>query len=113
MVRALTEGPNHRRDFVTARLVLRGIEKRRHPRAEAARARVLEMMTRLDTILSRLPEEAPPEDLQEIDRIVNALRTADQSLSRGIVVAGMQSLELARARIERMHRRLEEGEPRI
>lgn len=98
--------PNHRRDVITAKSVLRGIEKRRHARAEAAREKVLLMLASLDTILSRLPEDAPAEDLAEIERIVTTLRTADQSLSRGVLASGMQSLDLARARIERMAARL-------
>lgn len=100
--------PSHIRDVITAKSVLRGIERRRHSRAELARSKVLEMLAELDTILSQLPEDATNSDLAEIERIVNTLRTADQSFQRNILTSGMQSLDLARARIARMAARLRE-----
>ncbi len=103
--------PNHRREVITAKSVLRGIEKRRHARAETAREKVLRMLAALDTIMSRLPEDAAASDLAEIERIVNTLRTADQSLSRGVTSSGMQSLDLARARIDRLADRLRDDAP--
>lgn len=107
----VTTDKTHRRDVIAAKAVLRGIEKRRHARAESARERVLRMMALLDTLLTRMPEDAPETDMREIERIVNALRTADQSLSRGITGEGMQALELAGARIQRLAARFQDQGP--
>ena len=51
------------------------------------------MMAKLDSVLSRLPDDVADEDLREIERIVTTLRTADQSLwSEGRIAKYRQSL---------------------
>ena len=89
-----------------AKSVLRNIERRRHARADRARDRVMAILGNLDVILAHLPEDAPDDDLREIERIVTALRTADQDLANGRLGAGMQALDLARARVDRLAMRL-------
>lgn len=89
-----------------ARATLRSIDRRRHARADRARERVATILGNLDVILMHLPEDAPADDLREIERIVNALRTADQNIGAGKLPAGMQALDLARARVDRMAMRL-------
>lgn len=93
--------PNPRRDFLHARSMLRTLERRRNQRAQA-RERVLEMMASLDLVIAQLPEALDPGMLSEIERVVITLRTADQSIEDGQVRSGLQSLDLARARIERL-----------
>lgn len=102
---------NHRRDVMTAKFVLHAIDRRRNPRVESAHDKVLGMFAALDMILTQMPEDAPDSDLEEIERIVTTLRTADQSFSQGGSSSGMQSLELARARIERLALRIRPEEP--
>jgi exonuclease VII small subunit len=92
-----------------AKTVLSNIERRRSARTSTARQRVLGMAAMLDVILARMPESPAEADLREIERIVNALHTADQNLARGAVSAGLQIFELARARIQRLAARLERG----
>lgn len=100
---------SHRRDVMTAKFVLHTIGRRRNPRVENAHDKVLAMFAALDTILTEMPEDAATSDLAEIERIVTTLRTADDSFVHGNSNAGMQSLELARGRIERLAMRLREA----
>lgn len=82
------------------------IKGRRHTSAESARERVMAMMADLDVVLLHLPEDPPDEIITEVERVVITLRTADQCLSDGNSASGMQSLELAKARLDRLAARL-------
>ena len=95
-----------RRDAHTARVVLRMINGRRHTSSASASERVMEMMAHLDVVLLNLPEDPPADMISEIERIVVTLRTADQNFSDGNSASGMQSLELAKARLDRLAAKL-------
>lgn len=102
----MTNGSTTRRDAHTARVVLRMIKGRRHTRAATANERVMAMMADLDKVLLYLPQDPPDDVIAEIERVVMTLRTADQCLSDGNSASGMQSLELAKARLDRIAARL-------
>lgn len=109
-----TEGRSTHRETVSAKALLCMIEMRRHSSAESARERVMAMMAALDAIILHLPEDPPDEVLVEVERVVTTLRTADESLQSGDSRTGIQSLDLAKGRLERLRKRLmpedEEGE---
>ena len=105
-VNELTFDVSHRRDVNTAKSLLNSIDKRRSVRSEVVRQRVLAVFALLEVLLSRLPEEPAESDMHEIERIVAALRSADANLGHGARTAGVQALELAKARTERLAARL-------
>ncbi|MCK5941998.1 MAG: hypothetical protein KAI24_08530 [Planctomycetes bacterium] len=75
--------------------------------------RINEMMAFLDSVILRLPEDPPDAMVEELDRVVTTLRTADGSLQGGNESATMQMLDLARARLQRFAKQVDEfgGQP--
>ncbi|MCR9245286.1 MAG: hypothetical protein NXI31_09660 [bacterium] len=102
----MSKSSTTRRDAHTARVVLRMIDGRRHTSAASARERVMAMMADLDVVLLNLPEDPPDDLIQEVERIVVTLRTADESLSQGDSGSGMQMLGLAKSRLDRLASRM-------
>lgn len=94
------------RDAQSARSVLRKIGNHRHSNATSARDRVLDMMAGLDFVILHLPDDPPDDVMAEIERIVTTLRTSDEAFVSGNTRTGMQSLELARARLDRLTKQL-------
>lgn len=94
------------RDAQTVRAVLRRIGARKHTSAEGARERILAMMAALDYVMAHLPEDPPDDVVTEIERVVTTLRTSDDAFGAGNARSGMQTLDLARARLERLSRSL-------
>ena len=86
--------------------MLRMIQRHRHSQAASARERVLATLADLDLVILRLPEDPPDDMVAEVERIVMSLRNADETLSRGDARSGMQSLDLAAARLHRLADRL-------
>lgn len=95
-----------RSDAHNARVMLRMIQRHRHSQAASARERVLSTMADLDLIILRLPEDPPQDLVDEVERIVSALRNADVRLADGDSRAGMLQLDLASARLRRLADRL-------
>ena len=91
--------------------MLRMIQQRRHIQTASARERVLATLADLDVVMLRLPEDPPQQLVAEIERIVQSLRNADESLERADSRAGMLSLELASARLRRLAAELPELPP--
>ncbi|MCA8949011.1 MAG: hypothetical protein KDE27_05880 [Planctomycetes bacterium] len=102
----MTKSSTTRRDAHTARVVLRMIKGRRHTSAASASERVMSMMADLDKVLLYLPQDPPDDIITDVERVVMTLRTADQCLTDGNTASGMQSLDLARARLDRIAARL-------
>lgn len=96
----LSKASVSRRDTHKARVLLRMIEHRDGETA-GTRDHVLQMMAALDAVLTHLPDDPPDHVVAELERIVTTLRTADSCLSSGNKSGGLQTLELARARLER------------
>lgn len=98
--------PEPGRQVSEAKNVLRRIGRRVDQRSETTRQRIQRLLVSLDAILSTLPEDVPESTLKEVERIVQALHTADQSWNQGQQTSARQSLELAGARIDRLARDL-------
>lgn len=73
--------------------------------------RIEQMMAALDSVIMRLPADPPDHMVQEFDRVVTTLRTADENVQSGNTAGSRQSLELAKARIERFAKLVEDYEP--
>lgn len=97
-----------RRDAYSARALLRRIGGRDERFGDSVRERINEMMSFLDAVILRLPEDPPEDMVEELDRVVTTLHTADASLVDGNNAASLQMLELARARLERFAQRVED-----
>lgn len=97
----LSKASVSRRDTHKARVLLRMIEHRDGEGVAGTRDHVMQMMAALDAVLARLPDDPPDHVVAELERIVTTLRTADACLQSGNAAGGMQTLELARARLER------------
>lgn len=93
---------------VKAKAVLWRMQARKQLRTERMRERIGHMLAGLDTILSRLTEDTSEHDLAEVEKIVVALHTADCSITSGALPSALQSIDLARARIERLRDSLPE-----
>jgi hypothetical protein len=91
--------------------MLRMIQRHRHSQAATARELVVTTMADLDQVLLRLPPEPDEAIINEIARIVTTLRTADQQLGAANSRGGMQALDLACARLQRLARSLPELPP--
>ena len=87
------------------------IQRHRHTQTASAFERVGLTLSDLDLVILRLPEDPPENLVAEVERIVRSLRNADEALSRGDSRAGMQSLDLASARLRRLAAQLPELPP--
>jgi hypothetical protein len=96
-------GPSPRRNFLRARVVLRSFA-RRSERADAQR-RVTAMLAMLDVVIGQLPEDVDDDTLADVERVVTTLRTADASIENDQITSGLQSLDLAQARLSRLAQR--------
>ena len=102
---------NTRRDAHSAKVMLRMIDHRGKSAGLHASQRIEQMMAALDSVIMRLPEDPPDDMVQEFDRIVTTLRTADENVQAGNASSSRQSLDLAKARIERFAKLVEDYEP--
>lgn len=78
---------------------------------ETVRCRIMRYMAALDLVILRLPEDPPDSMVDELDRIITTLRTAEQSAMGGTKQGALGLLDLAGARIERFAKVVEEYEP--
>ncbi|MCA8973337.1 MAG: hypothetical protein KDC98_01380 [Planctomycetes bacterium] len=90
------------RTTVAAKALLCMMKTRRHDRAESAHERIAATMAALDTVIVHLPDDPTDDQVAEVDRIVTALRTADECLGNGNTHSGIQLLDLARGRVQRL-----------
>jgi len=98
-----------RRDAYSARVMLRRIGARDEDFGETVQDRINEMMAFLDAVILRLPDDPPDDMVEELERVVTTLGTADQSLVDGNNTASLQMLDLARARLERFAQQVEDA----
>lgn len=96
---------------VKAKAVLWRMQARNQLRTERMREQIMSMLAGLDTILSRLTEDTSEQIMAEVEKIVLALHTGDCSITSGSLTSALQSIELARARIERLRSSLPEKPP--
>ncbi|MFN3241183.1 MAG: hypothetical protein ACE37K_06680 [Planctomycetota bacterium] len=94
-----------RRDAYSARVMLRRIGGRDEQFGATIRERIDEMMAFLDAVILRLPDDPPDDMVEELERVVTTLSTADASLASGNSTASLQMIDLARARLERFVRK--------
>ena len=101
--------PNNCRDAHTAKVVLRVIGNRSQGNRNSVRDQIVHMTLSLDEVILKLPEDPPDDMVAELERIVTALRTADQSLLAEQIPAALSSLELARQRLDRFVKTIDEA----
>lgn len=87
--------------------MLRRIGGRDEEFGKTIRERIDEMMAFLDAVILRLPEDPPDNMVEELERVVTTLRTADTTLLEGNSPAALQMIDLARARLERFAKQVE------
>ena len=83
------------------------IDSRRHSGSVSTHARVMDMMEALDAVLLRLPPDPDDWMVNEVERIVITLRTADEHIVNKNSTGALQFLDLARARLGRFVDRLD------
>ena len=71
----------------------------------------MRFMAALDAVILRIPEEAPKDMVDELDRIITTLRTAQQAAEDNSMQGAVATLDLAGARIERFAKVVEEYDP--
>ena len=101
--------PKPSRDAYSAKVVLRVIGKRAQGNRDSIRNQIVHMTLSLDEIIMKLPDDPPDDMVAELERIVTALRTADNSLLANEVPAALGSLDLARKRLDRFVQRIDEA----
>lgn len=79
--------------------------------SDSVRARIMHFMAALDAIILRLPEDPPMSMVDELDRIITTLRTAQHAAIGASRQGALGLLELAGARIERFDKVVEAYEP--
>jgi len=94
-----------------AKVVLRMLGSKGPLNTDSVRARIMRFMEALDAVILRIPEDPPDHMVDELDRIITTLRTAEQAAEGNSMQSAVATLDLAGARIERFAKVVEEYEP--
>ena len=96
---------------LSAKVVLRVLSNKDTLGKGSVRDRITPFMAALDVIILRIPEDPPASMVNELDRIITTLRTAEQAAVDNSMQSAIYALDLAGARIKRFARVVEEYDP--
>lgn len=100
-----------KQNAVGAKVVLRMLGSKGPLNNDNVRGRIMRFMAALDAIILRIPDDPPDDMVDELDRIITTLRTAEQAAEGNNMQSAVASLDLAGARIERFAKVVEDYEP--